>query len=54
MQITGVAEHVNSCSLMFSGETEDLSTKMFTKSVNFPVKNLAFVSLCTKNLNFKT
>ena len=47
-QITGVAEHVSSCKLMFSSETEDLNAKMFTKSLNFPVKNLALVSLCTK------
>ena len=52
--MTGVAEHVSSCKLMFSSETEDLNTKMFTKSMNFPVKNLALVSLCTKNVNFKT
>ena len=53
-QITDVAEHVSSCKLMFSSETDNLNTKMFTKSMNFPVKNLALVSLCTKNVNFKT
>ena len=37
-QITGVAEDVSSCKLMFSSETEDLNTKMFIKSMNFPVK----------------
>ena len=35
---------------MFSSETKDLNTKMFTKSMNFAVKNLALVSLCTKKL----
>ena len=55
MQITDVAEHVGNCKLMFSSETEDLNTKMFTKTMNFPLNNLALVSLCTKkNLNFKT
>ena len=39
---------------MFSSETEDLNTKMFMKTMNFPVNNLALVSLCTKNLTFKT
>ena len=53
-QITGVAEHVSSCKLMFSSKTEDLHTKIFAKSMNFPVKNLALVSLCTKNVNFKS
>ena len=48
----GVAGHVSNCKLMFSGETEDLNTKMFTKTVNFPVNNLALVSICTKKLNF--
>ena len=51
-QITGVAEHVSSCKLMFSSETEDLNTKMFTKSVNLTVKNFALVSLCTKKRKF--
>ena len=51
-QKTGVAEHVSSCKLMFSGETEGLNTKMFTKSMNFPVKNLTLVSLCTKKPKF--
>ena len=27
---------------------------MFMKPMNFPVNNLALVSLCTKNLTFKT
>ena len=35
---------------MFSGETEDLNTKMFMTRMNFPVKNLALVSLCTKKI----
>ena len=52
MQITGVAEHVSSCKLMFSSETEDLNTKMFMKSINFLVKNLALFSLCTKKCKF--
>ena len=43
-----------SLKLIFSGETDDLHTKMFMKSMNFPVKNLALVSLCIKNVNFKT
>ena len=51
-QIASVAEHVSSCKLMFSSETEDLNTKMFTNSMNFPVKNLALVSLCTKKRKF--
>ena len=51
-QITDVAEHVSSCKLMFSSETEDLNTKMFTKSMNFLVKNLALVSFWTKKLKF--
>ena len=50
----GVAGHVSNCKLMFSSETEDLNTKMFTKTMNFPVNNLDLVSLCTKNLTFKT
>ena len=37
---------------MFRSETEDLNTKTFTKTMNFPVNNLALVSLCTKKLNF--
>ena len=37
---------------MFSSETEDLTTKMFTKSMNFPVENFALVSLCTKKRKF--
>ena len=28
---------------MFGSETEDLNTKMFTKTMNFPVSSLAFV-----------
>ena len=40
MQITGVAENVSRCQLMFSSETEDLNTKMFMKSMNFPAKTL--------------
>ena len=47
-----VAEHVSSCKLMFSSETEDLNTKMFSKSMNFLVKNPGLVSLCTKKLKF--
>ena len=50
----GVAGHVSNCKLMFSSETEDQNTKTFTKTMNFPVNNLALVSLCTKNLTFKT
>ena len=46
--ITDVAEHVSSCKLMFISETEDLNTKMFSKSMIFLVKNLALVSLWTK------
>ena len=42
-QITGVAEHVSSCKLMFGSETEDLNTKMFTKNMNIPVNNLALI-----------
>ena len=38
---------------MFSSETEDLSMKTFTKSMNFSVKNLALVSLYTKKLEFQ-
>ena len=49
-----IAGHVSNCKLMFSSETEDENTKMFTKTMNFPVNNLALVSLCTKNLTFKT
>ena len=49
----GVAGHVSNCKLMFSSETEDQNTKMFTKTMNFPVNNLALVSLCTKNLILK-
>ena len=49
----GVARHVSSCKLMFGSETEDLNTKMFTKTMNFPVNNLALVSLCTKILNLE-
>ena len=45
-----VNKHVSSCKLMFNSETEELTTKRFTKSMNFPVKNLALVSLCTKQL----
>ena len=52
-QITDVAEHVSSCKLMFSSESEDLHTKMFTKTMNFPVKKLVLVSLCIKKLKFK-
>ena len=37
---------------MFGSETEDLNTKMFTKTINFPVNNLVLVSLFTKKLNF--
>ena len=37
---------------MFSSETKDLNTKMFTSSMNFLVKNLALVSLCTKKPKF--
>ena len=51
-QITVVAEHVSSCKLIFSSETEDLNTKMFMKSMNFLLKNLALVSLCTEKLKF--
>ena len=50
----GVAGHVSNSKLMFSSETEDQNTKTFTKTMNFPVNNLALVSLCTKNLTFKT
>ena len=50
----GVTGHVSNCKLMFSSETEYLNTKMFTKTMNFPVNNLALVSLCTKNLTFET
>ena len=40
---------------MFSSETQDQTTKTFTKTMNFPVNNLALVSLCTKKtLSFKT
>ena len=49
-----VAGHVSNCKLMFSSETEDQNTKTFKKTMNFPVNNLALVSLCTKNLTFKT
>ena len=44
----GVAGHVSNCKLMFSSETEDQNTKTFTKTMNFPVNNLALVSLCAK------
>ena len=37
----GVAGHVSNCKLMFSSETEDLNTKMFAKTMNIPVNNLA-------------
>ena len=50
----GIAGHVSNRKLMFSIETEDQNTKPFTKTMNFPVNNLALVSLCTKNLTFKT
>ena len=39
-----VAEHVSNCILMFSSETEDLNTKIFTKTMNFPVNNLALLN----------
>ena len=53
-RITDVVEHVSSCKLMLSSETEDLNTKLFTKSMNFLVENVAFsLTLDQKNLNFK-
>ena len=48
----GIAGHVSNCKLMFSSETEDQNTKTFMKTMNFPVNNLALVSLGTKNLKF--
>ena len=49
MQITGAAEHVSSCKLMFTSKTEDLNRKIFMKSMNFPNEKSCFsLTLCQK------